>query len=238
MNLIPLQIHQQPLSRDQQALRIINAAHPNVLNDGRRHLGSPVTHRKRLVAQPRNLGQIHPDPPQTLVVHPPELRLQTFPERDDRALGMLGQKPTNGLVKGQRPKRLPLRPPRALVEPRLERVVDPLNQVHRHRILKQCVWAGSLLRPEEQRPEQGFGHSGEIDRDLRFLAQRSPSSMSQSSSSLTRETILRPARPPGPRLILKTKKPQPDQGLCWGFPVGLSGLEPLTSSLSGNALTD
>src|SRR6185312_2073157 len=121
----------------------------------------------------RRLRKVDRDPLDPPVVDPPELRLEALAEGDDGAARMPAEERPDPLVEGPRPQTLPLGPAAALAEALRERVVDAVDELDRQRVLEDAARARRLLRAEVQRPEQGLGDAGEVDRDLAGVAHRS-----------------------------------------------------------------
>src|SRR5690606_5280685 len=104
-----------------------------------------------------DLGEIDGEPSNPSVVDAPELRLETFAERDDLALGTVGEEASDLLVETPGAQRLPLA--EAALPETLERVVDGVDELDRLRVLEDRVGTPGLGGPLVEIPQQRLRHA-------------------------------------------------------------------------------
>jgi hypothetical protein len=165
VGLVRREVHQQALSRDEHARRVVDLVHPARVEDRAAHLPEPGVLREKPPPQSDHLRKVDRDPADLPVVDAPELRLQPLAECGNCPGGMRAEELPDCRVERTRAQRLPLREGLTGAEALPEREVDPLHELDGHRVSKHRVRAPRLDGTVVERPEKGLGHPLELDRN-------------------------------------------------------------------------
>ncbi len=168
------QVHEEPLRGHEHAVARVDLLGPRLVEHRDVELTPAGVLRQHLPAQRPGGRQVDADPAHTGVVHPPELGLEPFAQRDHGAAGVLRQEVADARVEGRRPQALPLGPRAAAAQPLGERVVHALDQLDGERIADHAVRPGRFLRAVVQRPQQGLRDAREFRANAAVVHERTP----------------------------------------------------------------
>jgi hypothetical protein len=134
-----LEVHQESLGTHQDTLARIDLVHPPRVSGRARQRAQARLVGQELAPQGDRLGQVHGQPPDLAVVHPPELGLEAFAQCHDDRPGMIRDKPAYFSIEAEHPERMPL-PGRVAAET-AEWVVDALDQFDGFRVVQERMRA-------------------------------------------------------------------------------------------------
>ena len=170
VHLVPGEVHEQALRRDQHRVGRVDLAEPALVERRARDQAHARIAGEQLAAKRDRLRQVDADPPRPALVDAPELRLEPLAERHHRPVRVAAQEPAHLAVEAGRPQRLPLGQRRRRgAEARLEGEVDRVDELDRPRVGQHGVGPAGLGGAVVEVPEQRLGDCVECDRHARPL---------------------------------------------------------------------